>query len=127
MQSRSSHDLPIRAPELGGDAELSILRDVFRMLPGGVTVQDEHGRFLLVNDAAATLSARGNARSVNVGVSWRTASKPNAHSRPRHHNQGFWPTVAKRVSSGSLQDIGAVPPRLLHPRSGTAGPSGTVR
>src|SRR5882672_4303723 len=53
MQSRSSHDLPIRAPELGGDAELSILRDVFRMLPGGVTVQDEHGRFLLVNDAAA--------------------------------------------------------------------------
>jgi cyclic di-GMP phosphodiesterase Gmr len=53
MQSRSSHDLPIRAPELGGDTELSILRDVFRMLPGGVTVQDEHGRFLLVNDAAA--------------------------------------------------------------------------
>src|SRR6202035_490187 len=35
------------------DGELSILRDVFRMLPTGVTVQDEHGRFLLVNDAAA--------------------------------------------------------------------------
>jgi diguanylate cyclase (GGDEF)-like protein len=35
------------------DAELSILRDVFRMLPTGVTVQDEHGRFVLVNDAAA--------------------------------------------------------------------------
>jgi cyclic di-GMP phosphodiesterase Gmr len=53
MRRRTSHDLPISAPELGGDAELSILRDVFRMLPGGVTVQDEHGRFLLVNDAAA--------------------------------------------------------------------------
>jgi cyclic di-GMP phosphodiesterase Gmr len=53
MQSRSSHDLQTSAPEFGGDAELSILRDVFRMLPGGVTVQDEHGRFLLVNDAAA--------------------------------------------------------------------------
>jgi cyclic di-GMP phosphodiesterase Gmr len=53
MRRRPSHDLPISAPELGGDAELSILRDVFRMLPGGVTVQDEHGRFLLVNDAAA--------------------------------------------------------------------------
>jgi cyclic di-GMP phosphodiesterase Gmr len=35
------------------DAELSILRDVFRMLPTGVTVQDEQGRFVLVNDAAA--------------------------------------------------------------------------
>jgi cyclic di-GMP phosphodiesterase Gmr len=35
------------------DSELSILRDVFRMLPTGVTVQDEQGRFLMVNDAAA--------------------------------------------------------------------------
>jgi c-di-GMP phosphodiesterase Gmr len=34
-------------------SELSILRDVLRMLPNGVTVQDEHGRVLLVNDAAA--------------------------------------------------------------------------
>ena len=39
--------------EFVGDTELGILRDVFRMLPTGVTVQDEHGRFLLVNDAAA--------------------------------------------------------------------------
>ena len=38
---------------LAVDTELSILRDVFRMLPAGVTVQDEQGRFLLVNDAAA--------------------------------------------------------------------------
>src|SRR6266436_612750 len=37
------------------DSELSILRDVFRLLPTGVTVQDEHGEFLLVNDAAAAL------------------------------------------------------------------------
>jgi cyclic di-GMP phosphodiesterase Gmr len=34
-------------------SELSILRDVLRMLPNGVTVQDEHGRVLLANDAAA--------------------------------------------------------------------------
>ena len=33
-------------------SELSILRDVLRMLPNGVTVQDEHGRVLLANDAA---------------------------------------------------------------------------
>jgi len=29
------------------------LDDVLRMLPNGVTVQDEHGRILLANDAAA--------------------------------------------------------------------------
>ncbi len=57
MQSRTQHDLRIAATE--GDSEfalateLKILRDVFRMLPNGVTVQDEQGRFLLVNDAAA--------------------------------------------------------------------------
>ena len=34
-------------------SELSILRDVLRMLPNGVTVQDQHGRVLLANDAAA--------------------------------------------------------------------------
>jgi c-di-GMP phosphodiesterase Gmr len=34
-------------------AELDLLRDVLRMLPDGVTVQDEHGRFVLMNDAAA--------------------------------------------------------------------------
>jgi diguanylate cyclase (GGDEF)-like protein len=35
------------------ETELRILRDVLRMLPSGVTVQDEQGNFLLVNDAAA--------------------------------------------------------------------------
>jgi len=34
-------------------AELGLLRDVLKMLPAGVTVQDEHGRFVLMNDAAA--------------------------------------------------------------------------
>src|SRR3954449_6501067 len=34
-------------------AELSLLNEIVRLLPAGVTVQDEHGRFLLVNDAAA--------------------------------------------------------------------------
>src|SRR5258707_5272848 len=56
MQSRSHLDLYAAATEgetLAVETELSILRDIFRMLPAGVTVQDEHGRFLLVNDAAA--------------------------------------------------------------------------
>jgi c-di-GMP phosphodiesterase Gmr len=57
MQSR--HYLDLRTVTSEGqagpadDAELGMLRDVVRMLPTGVTVQDEHGRFLLVNDAAA--------------------------------------------------------------------------
>ena len=38
---------------LATDSELNMLRDVFRLLPNGVTVQDEQGRFLLMNDAAA--------------------------------------------------------------------------
>ena len=57
MQSRTQHDQRIAATEGDSehalDNELRILRDVFRMLPTGVTVQDEQGRFLLVNDAAA--------------------------------------------------------------------------
>src|ERR1700710_1260274 len=37
------------------DSEFNILRDVFRLLPAGVTVQDERGEFLLANDAASAL------------------------------------------------------------------------
>jgi diguanylate cyclase (GGDEF)-like protein len=33
--------------------ELKLLRSVLKMLPAGITVQDEHGRFVLMNDAAA--------------------------------------------------------------------------
>ncbi|MBV9564102.1 MAG: EAL domain-containing protein [Bradyrhizobium sp.] len=33
--------------------ELDFLRNILGMLPAGVTVQDEHGRYVLVNDAAA--------------------------------------------------------------------------
>lgn len=57
MQSHDPHDLQATALDgdhaLALDTELNILRDLFRMLPTGVTVQDEQGHFLLVNDAAA--------------------------------------------------------------------------
>jgi diguanylate cyclase (GGDEF)-like protein len=63
MHNRTSHDLhTIATPgdgERAEDGELAILRDVFRLLPAGVTVQDEHGRILLANDAAA--AQLGNA------------------------------------------------------------------
>ena len=57
MHSRHHHHLQNAGTEgdseFAGETELKILRDVLKMLPAGVTVQDEHGRFLLVNDAAA--------------------------------------------------------------------------
>jgi c-di-GMP phosphodiesterase Gmr len=56
MHSRTNHDLEAATEsdhERAADTELRMLRDVFRMLPSGVTVQDEHGDFLLMNDAAA--------------------------------------------------------------------------
>jgi len=58
MQNASvSHPSP--APEETGfsatdtAAELAMLREIVRMLPSAVTVQDDKGDFLLVNDAAA--------------------------------------------------------------------------
>jgi diguanylate cyclase (GGDEF)-like protein/PAS domain S-box-containing protein len=39
--------------DAGATSELEMLRDVLRMLPAGVTVLDEQGRFVLMNDAAA--------------------------------------------------------------------------
>jgi c-di-GMP phosphodiesterase Gmr len=39
--------------EFAFDSDLGLLRDILRQLPAGVTVQDEDGRFLLINDAAA--------------------------------------------------------------------------
>jgi c-di-GMP phosphodiesterase Gmr len=56
MQSQIRQDLYTATPgdsQTAVDSELNILRDVFRMLPTGITVQDEQGRFLMVNDAAA--------------------------------------------------------------------------
>jgi diguanylate cyclase (GGDEF)-like protein len=56
MHSPHKYDLqPAEAGNEGNDTELSILREVLRLLPTGVTVQDEHGNFVLVNDAAAAL------------------------------------------------------------------------
>jgi cyclic di-GMP phosphodiesterase Gmr len=57
MHHRTNPDLQAAATpgahELSTESELRVLRDVFRMLPHGVTLQDAQGRFLLVNDAAA--------------------------------------------------------------------------
>src|SRR3984893_9162790 len=43
------------------DSELRILRDVFRLLPTGVTLQDERGDFLLVTHVIPALLQMGAA------------------------------------------------------------------
>jgi c-di-GMP phosphodiesterase Gmr len=47
MHSPYNHDLQVAATQADNegafDTELSILRDVLRLLPTGVTVQDEEG------------------------------------------------------------------------------------
>src|SRR6476660_2131170 len=59
MHSSKKHDFQAAATQTRNESifesELSILRDVFRLLPAGVTVQDEHGEFVLMNDAATAL------------------------------------------------------------------------
>ena len=55
MQHRVAHDsesVPMEADHAHA-SDIGLLRDVLRMLPAGVTVQDAQGRFLIVNDAAA--------------------------------------------------------------------------
>src|SRR5579862_2948917 len=71
MQSGHQHDLQNAATEgnkPATDSELGMLRDVFRMLPHGVTVQDEQGRFLLMNDAAAALSLQDLDHRRETGI-----------------------------------------------------------
>src|SRR5438045_1257975 len=64
MRSRSKYDLQATGQADNGgadDSELNILRGIFRMLPHGVTAQDEHGHLLLANDAAAAQLRIGEA------------------------------------------------------------------
>ncbi|MFN5720093.1 MAG: hypothetical protein ACK463_37145, partial [Bradyrhizobium sp.] len=57
MHSFTKDDFQAGAAATGQDDisgnELRILRDLLQLLPAGVTVQDEQGQFILVNEAAA--------------------------------------------------------------------------
>src|SRR5689334_9432989 len=50
---RPTEDDASAAGDAAARAELDLLRDVLRLLPSGVTVQDEQGRVLLINELAA--------------------------------------------------------------------------
>jgi c-di-GMP phosphodiesterase Gmr len=56
MQRHVANDSPFEATAdspRSAEGELGLLREVLRLLPTGVTVQDAQGDFLIVNDAAA--------------------------------------------------------------------------
>jgi c-di-GMP phosphodiesterase Gmr len=74
MHSPNKYDLQAagRADNEGADdSELDILRDIFRMLPHGVTVQDEHGRLLLANDAATAQLRIGEEGTSSGAMNYR--------------------------------------------------------
>src|ERR1700735_5508852 len=58
MENPPLNQIPPDSPQREGDSAfegaVGLLRDIIRLLPAGITVQDEEGRFLLINDAAAS-------------------------------------------------------------------------
>src|SRR3984957_10157315 len=83
MQSRHNTALLAAAIDGAGDiadeTELEILKGVFRMLPAGVTVQDEQGRLLLINDAAAA----------QFGIAAAAAATPLSKARDDRRQAGL--------------------------------------
>ena len=67
MHSSAKYDVQATTIEAGKESgvacELSLLRDVFRLLPAGVTLQDERGEFLLANEAATALLQTAASRA----------------------------------------------------------------
>jgi c-di-GMP phosphodiesterase Gmr len=106
MQSRYQHDLQTAATEgdigLPAASELGLLRDVFRLLPTGVTVQDEQGRFLLVNDAAAVqlgIAPGAPATSPSQQLSQRRETGLELLRDGRSH------VAEESVGSGALKQV----------------------
>jgi c-di-GMP phosphodiesterase Gmr len=104
MQSRFNLDPQTAATEgahqRAADGELGLLRNIFRLLPSGVTVQDEQGHFVLLNDAAAA----------QLGITATAAS----HSKELDHRRetgievlrsGRTAIVEESVGHGQLKQV----------------------
>src|SRR5256885_1283086 len=63
MHDHPEHPLKLALASDQSDRELNILRDVFRLLPNVVTLQDEQGQLLLANGAAGA-SLAGSRRDI---------------------------------------------------------------
>lgn len=80
MYPVDSHDPQAAAPDGVRNSlshrELSILSDIFRLLPTGITVQDEQGRFVLMNDAAAEqLGTTASSQTPSQSLEFNRRSK----------------------------------------------------
>ena len=97
------------------EAELSILRDVFKLLPAGVTVQDEHGEFVLMNDAAtALLEAAASAPSDAQPIDRRDAYRELLRSgRPAVLEEAITRGAAKQVFLTSHRPVQVAGRNLL--------------
>ena len=93
--------------DLDVGTELAVLREIVRLLPAAVTVQDRHGDFLLVNDAAAT-QFNAPAEDFSGG-----AARSDMLAQALHHRRttaldlldsGRSATFEERVSNG--RDVG---------------------
>ncbi len=100
MQMSAAHKIAT-ASEAADDrstvaAEHALLREVFKHLPAGVTVQDEDGRFLLLNDTAAN----------QLGVAdTGSHEQPSAQlSRRRERGREFLRDGRSAVAEESLGD-----------------------
>jgi len=81
MPSQAIPDLRTAATDAddrqAAESELRLLRGVLQMLPTGVTLQDEQGHFLLINDAAASqfgICGSERATPASPQLSQRSAS-----------------------------------------------------
>src|SRR3954463_10301877 len=87
------------APDRAADArdvqvELDLLKEIVRLLPAAVTVQDEQGRFLLVNDAAAA------QLSIPAGGMPAASSAPHAGALARRRDACIEVLRADRAAVG---------------------------
>src|SRR5882757_1322497 len=101
MHSPYKYDLQAAASGNEGaiDSELNTLREVLRMLPHGVTVQDEHGQLLLANDAA----------TAQLGIGAAEVSSRELEQRREAATEllrvGHGATVEECITSGAVKQV----------------------
>ncbi|KWV57640.1 diguanylate cyclase [Bradyrhizobium macuxiense] len=103
MHNFTKHDFQSAASTAGNESissnELDILRNLLRLLPAGVTVQDERGEFIIVNDAAAAqLQLAANASQPSPADDHHEASLDMLRSgRPVVLEEAFTCGASKHV------------------------------
>ena len=101
MQNKPSNQIASAAApdarEFAAEGELGLLRDILRLLPTGLTVQDDEGRFLLINDAAASQLGMATGDSVSKHLDQR-------RERGIELLRAGRPLVAEMTASGGNAD-----------------------